>query len=111
MSLVSKPIDRRPILLKIVSFNSRSDINEAKENFKKKTAEIGKALIEIQKQKVVVAKQYKDAAITAECHRKKHRIFLRSTVELESRLQAAQEKLNQAIVSPRNNPLLSAFKL
>ncbi len=68
------------------------------EKFKKKAEEIIKMLMEIQKKKLEAVKKLNDAAIAAECHRKKQRIFLKSTAELEHRIEEAQEKVNQAMV-------------
>ncbi|KAG4065304.1 hypothetical protein HA402_012746 [Bradysia odoriphaga] len=73
------------------------DLDKENEKFVKKCAETIQTLTTMQKQKTETVKKLKDAVLTAECHRKKQRIFLRSTAELENRIQEAQEKLNQAI--------------
>lgn len=65
----------------------------------KKAGEITKSSMDIQKQKLEIAKKLKITTNSAECYRKKQRIFLRSIVELEQKLQEAQEKLNQATVT------------
>lgn len=63
-----------------------------------------KSLTETQKQKLEVVKNLKTSAAGLDYHRKKQRIFLRSTAELENRIQEAQEKLNQALVTATNLP-------
>lgn len=75
-----------------------SDLDKEDEKFKKKTETILKSLTDTQKQKLEAVKKLKAAAHAMEYNRKKQRIFLRSTAELEHRIQEAQEKLNTAIV-------------
>lgn len=74
------------------------DLDKENEKFNEKAADILKSLTETQKQKLVAVKKLKVAAVATEYHRKKQRIFLRSTAELEHRIQEAQEKLNTATV-------------
>lgn len=78
---------------------SLSDLDKENETFKKKTATILKSLTEIQKHKLDAMNKLCVAENAMDYHRKKQRIFLRSTAELEHRIQEAQEKLNTAIVS------------
>lgn len=86
-----------------------SDLDKETEKFKKTTENILKSLTDTQKQKLEAVKKLKTATHALEYHRKKQRIFLRSTAELEHKIQEAQEKLNTAIVIsvvlPFNSPL------
>lgn len=75
------------------------DIEKETEKFNKKTKEMIKSLMDTQKRKLDEIKKLKVAAIATEYCRKQQRIFLKSTVELESRLQEAQGKLNTANVN------------
>lgn len=74
------------------------DLDKENEKFKKMTTSSLKSLSDTQKQKFDLIIKLRISENAMEYHRKKHRVFLKSTAILESQIAEAKEKLNTAIV-------------